>query len=201
MRKNVKRPLIFLLVAVLLAGISVYAVNNFGSQEDPLITRSYLEHVLQPKLEQEYAEKTQATIDELEKRIETELNSSFQPATLEKGGSIVCQSGCEFLLRDGELSATGNFMDVTTGKVITEYDALELNHLYMTLDETTLEVACKEEPTPEDSQTVTLMLRGEYAETKPMAEEAVQNLAEKATEKPVENSTDAHAQKPAEKTE
>lgn len=201
MRKNLKRPLVFLLVVVLFAGISVYAVHNFGSQEDPLITRSYLEKVLQPKLEQEYADKTQATVDELEERIDTELNGSFRPATLEKGGTIVCQSGCEFLLRDGQLRATGDFMDVTAGKMITEYDALEQNHLYMALGEITLEVALKEEPTPEDTQTVTLMLRGEYAETKPLAEETTQPAADTPEEKPVENSAAEPTQAPVETAE
>ena len=38
-------------LAILLAvGVTVYAAANYGSQEDPLITTSYLDSVVQPEL-------------------------------------------------------------------------------------------------------------------------------------------------------
>lgn len=38
-------------VAVLAAGIGAYAASNYGTQSDPLVAMSYLEDVLQPKIE------------------------------------------------------------------------------------------------------------------------------------------------------
>lgn len=164
MRNWIKRPLLFLLAACALAGVSVYAVGA-GSKEDPLLTLSYLEEKLKPELEQQYKEKTEQTVSDLEQRMEAELNGAFNPAILEADDKLICQAGTEFLLREGKLSLTGQVLDVTSGSIPEKDAQLEVNHLYMVLEELTMSPAVPQEG---EAQSVTLLLRGEYEPEAPI---------------------------------
>ena len=89
-------------IAVLLVlGVAAFAAGNYGSAEDPLIARSYLDSVVRP---------------ELENSLKTELNDAvsdmrsgsgdFSLLVLSKGQSVRCEIGCEILPRLGSAVAS-----------------------------------------------------------------------------------------------
>ena len=75
--KKLRTLAVFCLVVVLLGGIGAYAVTNYGSESDPLITLSYLNSVLKPELEQKYNQQTKDSIAELESRVEICIRRSL----------------------------------------------------------------------------------------------------------------------------
>ena len=118
------------LAVILLAGIGVYAAGNYGTKDDPLITKSYLDAVVKP---------------ELQKQLQTELNDAvnelrggsgeFTVVTLYNGQTVSCGVGTEIVPRLGSVKANGAsapaLIDTTTGNSISAGTALSANHLYM----------------------------------------------------------------------
>ena len=105
-----------LAVMVLFMGIAIGAA---GTDEDPLISLSYIENVLMPYIDE-------ATGSE---------DPGFVVVELEAGHSLVAYSGSEIILRSGEglisipKNASGGFTDVTKGADISNGDMAEANHL------------------------------------------------------------------------
>ena len=105
-----------LAVIVLFMGIAIGAA---GTDEDPLISLSYIENVLMPYIDE-------ATSSE---------DPGFVVVELEAGRSLVAYSGSEIILRSGEglisipKNASGGFTDVTKGADISNGDMAEANHL------------------------------------------------------------------------
>ena len=105
-----------LAVTVLFMGIAIGAA---GTDEDPLISLSYIENVLMPYIDE-------ATSSE---------DPGFVVVELEAGHSLVAYSGSEIILRSGEglisipKNASGGFTDVTKGADISNGDMAEANHL------------------------------------------------------------------------
>lgn len=122
---------VFCLVAVLLGGLGAYAVTNYGSESDPLITLSYLNSVLKPELEQKYNQQTKDSIAELEARVEAVTDGGYTPVTVKANETLTCQAGCEFLVRSGEAYVTEGMLNVTEGKELAKNDWLMKHHLYM----------------------------------------------------------------------
>ena len=118
------------LAVILLAGIGVYAAGNYGTKDDPLITKSYLDAVVKP---------------ELQKQLQTELNDAvnelrggsgeFTVVTLYNGQTVSCGVGTEIVPRLGSVKANGAsapaLIDTTTGISISAGTVLSANHLYM----------------------------------------------------------------------
>lgn len=118
------------LAVILLAGIGVYAAGNYGTKDDPLITKSYLDAVVKP---------------ELQKQLQTELNDAvnelrggsgeFTVVTLYNGQTVSCGVGTEIVPRLGSVKANGAsapaLIDTTTGNSISAGTVLSANHLYM----------------------------------------------------------------------
>ena len=118
------------LAVILLAGIGVYAAGNYGTKDDPLITKSYLDAVVKP---------------ELQKQLQTELNDAvnelrggsgeFTVVTLYNGQTVSCGVGTEIMPRLGSVKANGAsapaLIDTTTGNSISAGTVLSANHLYM----------------------------------------------------------------------
>ena len=118
------------LAVILLAGIGVYAAGNYGTKDDPLITKSYLDAVVKP---------------ELQKQLQTELNDAvnelrggsgeFTVVTLYNGQTVSCGVGTEIVPRLGSVKASGAsapaLIDTTTGNSISAGTVLSANHLYM----------------------------------------------------------------------
>lgn len=92
------------LVMVLLLGFSiVYAKANAGSQDDPLVTKSYVDTVM-----------------------------SFKPLELAKGQSVYGGEGCEIIVRGGFVTVIApkdGVADITAGKDLAQGFLAPTNHL------------------------------------------------------------------------
>ena len=115
------------LAVLLFAGAAAYAVTNYGSREDPLITKSYLDEVVQPRLEQEL----QNQIEAAESAIRSSLPGEFTELSLSAGQTLKCALGGELLLRTGSAKALGTLADTTSGSTVADAAGLTANHLYL----------------------------------------------------------------------
>ena len=127
MKKTGRRILIAALAALVLAGVTAYAVTNYGSESDPLITKSYLDSVVQPKLEAELGRQ----MDEAEQEMQSSTPGEFTELSLKAGQSLTCTAGSEFLLRSGSAKSVGSLADTTGGGSVSAGAAITANHLYM----------------------------------------------------------------------
>lgn len=124
-----KKILIAGLVLLLLVGVGVgvYAAGSQGSQSDPLITKSYLDKVVLPELEQ--------TLQNALAELPEDPNAGvFRIVILQEGQSIQCPVGTEVLLYFGSATAQIKLSDVTAGATVYDGEALERNHLYLSRD-------------------------------------------------------------------
>jgi len=128
-----KKIYIILLCLVLVFALSaaVYAAVSYGSKDDPLITKSYLDKVLQPQLEAEFRTELDTAIS----NIEGQQSGDFVVITLKSGQSVTCGVGCEVMLRIGSAVASGAdypvLVDTTKGESVASGTAMTANHLYM----------------------------------------------------------------------
>lgn len=53
MKKKTLTTIILIVALAMVAAVTVYAVANYGTKEDPLVTSSYLQDVVQPRMEPE----------------------------------------------------------------------------------------------------------------------------------------------------
>lgn len=153
------RKKIFSLVLCAVLGLTalsaaVYAAVSYGSKDDPLITKSYLDEVLQPRLEAEFASELDAALAE----IETEQSGDFVVITLTTGQTVTCGVGCEVMLRIGSATAMGPdypvLVDTTAGESAANGTAMKANHLYMvTIDGNGFRAG---------SATTKLLIKGDY---------------------------------------
>ena len=127
MKRIPKKVLVAVIVlAVVLAGAGVYAATNYGSQSDPLITKSYLEKVLQPQLEAE----VDAALEEAG-AAQHSAPGEFAELKLSAGQSIVCSAGGELLLRSGSAKSVGSLTDTTAGSGVSAGVGVTVDHLYL----------------------------------------------------------------------
>lgn len=139
--------------ALALAGLlTVGAVTVFaaqGDQDDPLVTLSYLQKVMTPKLEQQVDAAVEANAQELQKQLEIAVTSyenrvdeqlaaagsaTFQSQTLRQGQELTPGAGREVLVVSGSVTALGKLMDTTAGTEVTAGNSLTAGHLYVTFD-------------------------------------------------------------------
>ncbi len=133
-------------LALTVGGVTALAATQ-GSQEDPLLTLSYLESVLRPQLDQEVdaavaanekalTEKLAAAGKEYETAVQTALaaapGAAFQAKDLAAGESFTPGAGREVLVVSGSLTALGSLTDTTAGAAVSDGQALEAGHLYVT---------------------------------------------------------------------
>lgn len=152
-----KRIVTLVLCAVLgLTALSaaVYAAVSYGSKDDPLITKSYLEDVLQPQLEAEFEAELDAALAE----VDAEQSGDFVVITLSTGQTVTCGVGCEVMLRIGSASAVGPdypvLVDTTAGESAANGTAMKTNHLYM--------VTIEGNGFKAGSATTKLLIKGDY---------------------------------------
>ena len=123
-----KRIIAVLVIAVLtLAGGMAYAFSGYGTQDDPLITKSYLDSILTEQIMAQAQEKLDAA--------ESSRQGAFTVLTLTNGQTVTCEPGCEIMLRIGSAMAHGAdspvLVDTTSASSLEDGGALERNHLYM----------------------------------------------------------------------
>lgn len=134
MKKN-KLTLLITAVLVLgiIAGVSVYAANNYGSKDDPLVAKSYLDQVLTPQLMDKVDEKIDAAL--AQSGGESGSAETYKVVTLSRGQTLTGKVGCEVMLRVGTASCTAIYnpglVDTTGGTALNSGSSLVKNHLYM----------------------------------------------------------------------
>ncbi len=127
MKEKVLKIIIAVLAVLLLAGVTAYAATNYGSRDDPLITKSYLDEVVRPQLESDLQEK----LDEAASEMVHSAPGEFSQIKLKGGQTLLCAVGSQLLPVNGTLSSTAVLTDTTEGKTSTASSMLELNHLYL----------------------------------------------------------------------
>jgi len=114
----------------LLAGVAVYAASSYGSKDDPLVAKSYVEDVLQPELEEKLSEELSDALGELRSG-----SGDFTVLKLRSGQTVTGEVGCQILPRLGTVQAMGAsspaLVDTTAGTSVAAGTALTANHLYM----------------------------------------------------------------------
>ncbi len=130
MRK--KKLCIALCIAAALAvgtGAVAYARSTYGTEDDPLITLSYLQERFKPQI-----------MDEVEELLGSGTagsspQGSFAVVTLSRGQTLTGQAGCQVMLRIGSSQAAGSdypaLIDTSTGGELADGGAMVKNHLYM----------------------------------------------------------------------
>lgn len=125
-------------LALTAGGVTALAAVQ-GSQDDPLITLSYLESVLRPQLESQVdaavAENEAALVEKLSAAAAGQTaaaDAAFQTRELRRGESFTPGAGRELLALSGALTALGELTDTTAGKRVAAGEALEEGHLYVT---------------------------------------------------------------------
>lgn len=154
MKKKWQLVLLILAVAVLGAGIGAYAATTYGTQQDPLVTVSYLNQTLTPYMTSQFDGQLSQAMDKLENDFTAALSGSagtFRVMTLSSGQTLSGGAGCEILYRSGPCAAAGALVDVSAGGSVASGTALTANHLYMTGDSGAAVKA---------SGSVTLLVRG-----------------------------------------
>ena len=131
MKKNKKLTIILsvILAVAVIAGVSAYAASVYGTSSDPLITLSYLNETLTPKLLEQFKAELDSAVNELN------AGSSFNVVTLTRDQVLTGGVGCEIMLRVGTAvcSATDSpgLVDTTGGSTLDNGGSLMKNHLYM----------------------------------------------------------------------
>ena len=123
--------IIAVLAVLLLAGVTAYAATNYGSKDDPLITKSYLDEVMKPEIEREMQTKLDAAAADMLRSAPGE----FARAELQAGQTLRCAAGCQLLPVEGYVSAVGALADTTAGSTVAAGAVLPPNHLYLATEE------------------------------------------------------------------
>lgn len=165
-----------MLVSYTLLVVGVMAAGTAGTQSDPLVTLSYLNDTFMDQLLGKVDEKLDARDKELSDKLAAQLAADtkspdkrgggdasgtgdvFTVVTLSNGQTLLCDVGCEVMLRVGTAScvasSTPGLVDETGGTTVNNGAALVTNHLYMaTIDERGVKAT---------AATVKLLVRGGY---------------------------------------
>ncbi len=157
MKKKYRILLIILLAAAILTA-GVFAVGDAlsvpGSEEDPLITLSYLNEVFAEYVTELFRKDldshTEALQTALEERVtaleessrEARNTADWQEVTAEKGTVLTLSLGTEVILRSGSVSVQSGTISDTTDALEQKAGAeLEKNHLCLASAETKLNAA------------------------------------------------------------
>lgn len=158
-----------LAAVAIVSSLTTLAVTNYGSQDDPLVTLSYLNETVTPAIQDRLNEILDQRLEELAQELgklggfpgETEGPQApgFVVLTLNAGQTVTCGVGTEIMLRIGSASSAGaeipRLIDESTGESV--FDAgipLTVNHMYM--------VTIKENGVMATSDYTKILIRGEY---------------------------------------
>jgi len=119
------------IMAILCAALCLFTVvlAEPGAEDDPLISKSYIENVVIPQLEKYI----NGRIDDI-KQGGTETNSTvFKVVEISEGQELICDAGAELILRMGKATiiATekGGIADTTVGYDLANGVEMPSNHL------------------------------------------------------------------------
>lgn len=135
MKKKTLTTIIFIVALAMVAAVTVYAVANYGTKEDPLVTSSYLQDVVQPRMEDAYRSTLDGEVREMEDQFADQVaaaGGSYVFVTLESGQTLTGRAGTELLMRTGTAAVTqSDAIDLTTGESAAVGAKLTENHLYL----------------------------------------------------------------------
>ena len=131
MKEKGLKTVIAVLALLLVAGVGAYAATNYGTRDDPLITKSYLDEVVKPQMETEL----QTQLDAAAAAIRSSTPGEFAKVELRAGQSLRCAAGCQLLPVSGSVKALGALADTTAGEALAAGAALSLNHLFMATED------------------------------------------------------------------
>jgi len=156
MKRKWKIAAVVVCVCFLLT-VAYAAVSGAGTQNDPLVTLSYLTNIFAPQVEElaeqtvkEYQEENRNELESLidkwdwevqqaidEAEVSGSSGATYQQVTLEGDQILILGEGCEVFLRSGTAKWTAEslLMDTTSGGGLASGRKLEVNHLYMALAE------------------------------------------------------------------
>ena len=129
-------------VAVLGAG-AVYAAARYGSQEDPLVAKSYLTDVIEKEITDYTESQIRAAVSDAQGRVQEQIRAAagvFQSVNLSAGQTLTCEPGTEVVLLSGSVTASGDLTDTTLGEALSDGE-LAVNHLYLAGEEAVLTAA------------------------------------------------------------
>ena len=113
MKNHFLRTFLILLLVAVLGAVGVYAAARYGTQEDPLVAKSYL--------------------SDAQGRVQEQIRAAagvFQSVSLTAGQTLTCEPGTEVVLLSGSVAASGDLTDTTLGEVFTDGE-MAVNHLYL----------------------------------------------------------------------
>ena len=131
MKEKTLKWIVAVLAVLLVAGVSAYAATSYGSKDDPLITKSYLDEVVKPELEDELRTKLDAAAADMLRSAPGE----FMQVSLQSGQTLRCAAGCQMLPVRGSVSAAGALADTSAGAAVAAGAALSANHLYLATED------------------------------------------------------------------
>ena len=133
-----KKKLLIVMAGVLVLavgiGIGAYAASNYGTQDDPLVAKSYLDEVLTPQLKQEFQSQVDQSVGVMEQEIDAAASISggnFASVSLGSGQTLLGEAGCEIILRSGSAKSVGSgtMVDATDGVSLAAGTVISQNHL------------------------------------------------------------------------
>ena len=98
MKKKTLTTIILIVALTMVAAVTVYAVANYGTKEDPLVTSSYLQDVVQPRMEDAYRSTLDGEVREMEDQFADQVaaaGGSYVLVTLESGEDALFTALCE----------------------------------------------------------------------------------------------------------
>ena len=135
MKKKTLTTIILIVALTMVAAVTVYAVANYGTKEDPLVTSSYLQDVVQPRMEDAYRSTLDGEVREMEDQFADQVaaaGGSYVLVTLESGQTLTGRAGTELLMRPGPAAVPQSAAnDPTTGESAAVGAKLTENHLYL----------------------------------------------------------------------
>ena len=100
-----------------------------GSQDDPLVSKTYIDTVLMPQLKQYVDTK----LSEAGTGTNSGTSQSFKVVNMAQGQVLTCEAGCELILRMGKATVIatekGGLADTTAGFDLSNGTDMPSNHL------------------------------------------------------------------------
>ena len=121
-RKKILTVILSLMISALMLAFSVITVVAYSSDEDPLVTLSYLNEVVIPKLKAELGASSQ-----------NGNNGSYETLELDIGDTLLAKSALEIIVRPGSIvTAVSPFKqqgiaDITNGNELYDGDEFAIN--------------------------------------------------------------------------
>ena len=133
MKNHFLRTFLILLLVAVLGAVGVYAAARYGTQEDPLVAKSYLTDVLEKEITDYTDAQIRAAVSDAQGRVQEQIRAAagvFQSVSLTAGETLTCEPGTEVVLLSGSVAASGDLTDTTLGEVFTDGE-MAVNHLYL----------------------------------------------------------------------